>query len=71
MDAIYSVKGICQAHLSVKRPLHLVIVDFKKTFDGMLQDNLISVLRELNAPEDLVRLMQNLYMKAQGTILWK
>ena len=71
MDAIFHVKGVCQAHLAVKRPLHVVFVDFKKAFDSVLHSKLTSILRELNTPEDVVRLIEDLYSKAHGTITWK
>lgn len=71
VDAIFKVKGISQAYLTVKQPLHLVFVDFKKAFDSVSHSKLFSILREFNTPEDVVRLIENLYNTASGTINWK
>lgn len=71
VDAIFRVKGISQAYLAVRKPLHMVFVDFKKAFDSVLHTKLFEILRDFNTPEDVVRLIEALYNTAKGTISWK
>ena len=71
VDAIFRVKGMAQAYLAVKHPLHLIFVDFRKAFDSVTHTKLFEMLRRLGMAEDLVRIIENLYRNAHGTISWK
>ena len=71
VDAIFRVKGLAQAYLAVKQPLHLIFVDFRKAFDSVSHTKLFEMLRRLGMAEDLVRIIENLYSNAHGTISWK
>ena len=71
IDAIFRVKGLAQAYLAVKQPLHLIFVDFRKAFDSVIHTKLFEMLRRLGMAEDLVRIIENLYGNAHGTISWK
>ena len=71
VDAIFRVRGLAQAYLAVKHPLHLIFVDFRKAFDSVTHTKLFEMLRRLGMAEDLVRIIENLYRNAHGTISWK
>ena len=70
-DAIYTLKGIAGAYLTVKQDLHAVFVDYKKAFDSVNHHLLIQKLTVLGVPSDVVMLVEDLYYNANGHLRWK
>ena len=70
-DAIYTLKGIAGAYLTVKQDLHAVFVDYKKAFDSVNHHLLIQKLTVLGVPSNVVTLVDDLYHNANGRLLWK
>ena len=62
---------MAQAHIAVKKPLHVTFVDLKKAFDSVIHTKMLDVLQDFNAPADVLRLIANLYSRAKGTLTWK
>jgi len=70
-DAIYTLKGIAEAYLTVKQDLHAVFVDYKKAFDSVNHLLLIRKLIALGVPSNVVTLVEDLYYNANGRLFWK
>ncbi|XP_038063126.1 uncharacterized protein LOC119733828 [Patiria miniata] len=70
-DGIYLLKGVAESHYAGKRPLRLVFVDYKKAFDSVNQALLFAKLRYLGVEEDVMRLLEDLYINSNGKLRWK
>ena len=60
-----------EAYDAGKRPLQVVFVDYKKAFDFVNLALLFTKLRDFGIEEDVMRLLEELYINSNGQLLWK
>ena len=70
-DAAYLLKSVSEAYYTAKTPLHLVFVDYKKAFDSVNHELMFAKLSELGVEGDVLRLIEDLYLNANGQLRWK
>lgn len=70
-DAIFTLKLIGQAHMTARKQLHMVFVDFRKAFDSVIHCKMLEIIDSYGVMPETSRLIANLYNGAHGSLSWK
>ena len=64
-EQIFNLRILCEMYLQHQQDLYHVFIDFKKAFDRVWHAALWATMRQYNINANLIRMIQNLYDKAQ------
>ena len=69
-EQISNLRILCEKYLQHKQNLYRVIIDFKKAFDRVWHEALWTNMRKYNTNANIIRVIENLYDKAQSVVLF-
>ena len=69
-EQIFNLRTLCEKYLQHQQNLYHVFIDFKNAFDRVWHDALWATMRKFNINAIIIRAIENLYDKAQSTVLF-
>ena len=69
-EQIFNLRIICDKYLQHQQNLHHFFIDFKKAFDRIWHEALWATMRKYNINASIIRAIENLYDKAQSSVLF-
>uniref|UniRef100_A0A914VKP3 Reverse transcriptase domain-containing protein n=1 Tax=Plectus sambesii TaxID=2011161 RepID=A0A914VKP3_9BILA len=67
-DAIFTLRILIEKHREKRQPLHFAFIDMEKAYDRVPRDLIWWALRKKRIPEQYVRIIQDMYSKAQAAV---
>ena len=69
-EQIFNLRILCEKYLQHQQNLYHVFIDFKKAFDRVWHEALWATMRKYNINASIILAIENLYDKAQSTVLF-
>ena len=69
-EQIFNLRILCENYLQHQQNLYHVFTDFKKAFDRVWHEALWATMRKYNINANIIRVIENLYDKAQSAVLF-
>ena len=69
-EQIFNLMILCEKYLPHQQNFYYVFIDFKTAFDRVRQEALLATMRKCNINASIIRAIENLYDKAQSTVLF-
>ena len=69
-EQIFHLRILCEKYLQHQQNLYHVFIDVKKAFDRVWHEALWATMRKYNINASIIRAIENLYDKAQSTVLF-
>ena len=69
-EQIFNLRILCEKYLQHQQNLYHVFIDFKKAFDRVGHEALWATMRKNNINASIIRVIENLYDKAQSAVLF-
>jgi exonuclease III len=61
IDQIYTLRQLAEKCTEFNKDMYICYIDFKKAFDSIWRAGLWRVMRSMNYPEKIVRILENMY----------
>ena len=68
VDAIFALRQMMEKHREKQKGLHMVFIDLEKAYDRVPRQEVWRCLREKGVPEKYVRIIQDMYERAEANI---
>jgi len=65
VDQIYTLRQLVEKCTDFNKEMYICYIDFKKAFDSIWRDELWRVKRNMNYPEEIISILENMY---EGTL---
>ena len=69
-EHIFNLRIFCQKYLHHQQNLYHVFIDFTNAFDRVWHKALWATMTKYNINANIIRVIENLYDKAQGAVLF-
>ncbi|CAH2301314.1 Hypothetical predicted protein, partial [Pelobates cultripes] len=66
-DQIANVRWIIEKAREFQKNIYFCFIDYSKAFDCVDHNNMRKVLKEMGVPDNLIRLLKNLYVDQEAT----
>ena len=67
-NAIFALRMLCERSIEVQRDVYLCFIDYKKAFDRVRHEELMSILEDINVDGKDVRLLSTLYWEQKAAV---
>ena len=68
VDAIFALRQMIEKHREKQRELHMVFIDLEKAYDRVPRQEVWRCMREKGVPEKYVRIVQDMYERAEANV---
>ena len=69
-EQIFNLRILCEKYLQHQQNLYRVFIDFNKAFDMVWHEALWTTMKKYNINASIIRVIENLYDKAQSAVLF-